>query len=147
MERKLHLAVWQIRRGRGNNGLNDTHHGGKQKMPDNTNANQNVQPIVVTPSRSYGQMAWNAVIVLALVAIVGLFINNRQLAGALAQMDQHNQDQIAKLTEDLSQTSDATQAERRHHRPTVSGQRDPSRSSGRSPRPPGSAQDRRQPDG
>jgi len=36
---------------------------------------------------------------------VALFINNRQLAGALAQLDQHDQEQIAKLQQDLAQTS------------------------------------------
>jgi hypothetical protein len=54
-------------------------------------------------------MAWNAAIVVALVAVVVLWINNRQMAAALAQQDQHNQDQIAKLTESLSQNSAAAQ--------------------------------------
>ena len=40
---------------------------------------------------------WNAAIVVALVAVVALFFNNRQLAGALAQLDQHDREQIAKL--------------------------------------------------
>jgi chromosome segregation ATPase len=55
--------------------------------------------------RQAGHILWNATIVVALVAIVLLFINNRQLAGALAQLDQHDQEQIAKLQQDLAQTS------------------------------------------
>jgi chromosome segregation ATPase len=66
-------------------------------------------PVVFTTRRPAGQMAWNAAIVVALIAIVVLWINNRQLAGALAQLDQHHQDQIAKLTEALSQSSAAAQ--------------------------------------
>ena len=56
-----------------------------------------------------GHILWNAAIVVALVACVALFINNRQLAGALGQLDQHNQDQIAKLQQDLSQAGSAAQ--------------------------------------
>jgi len=80
-------------------------------MPDNVNVypNQPSQPVVVSTRRPAGQMAWNAAIVLALVGIVVLWVNNRQLAGAIAQLDQHNQDQIAKLTESLSQSSAAAQ--------------------------------------
>jgi hypothetical protein len=52
-----------------------------------------------------GHILWNAAIVVALVAIVLLYINNRQLAGSLAQLDQHDQQQIAKLQQDLAQTS------------------------------------------
>jgi multidrug efflux pump subunit AcrA (membrane-fusion protein) len=44
-------------------------------------------------------------IVIALLAVVLLYINNRQLAGALAQMDQHDQGQIAKLQQDLDQSN------------------------------------------
>lgn len=54
-----------------------------------------------------GHTLWNAAIVVALLAGVVLFINNRQLAGTLAQSNQHNQDQIAKLQEELSQTGTA----------------------------------------
>jgi chromosome segregation ATPase len=54
-----------------------------------------------------GHILWNAAIVVALLASVVLFINNRQLAGTLAQLNQHNQDQIAKLQEELSQTGTA----------------------------------------
>jgi chromosome segregation ATPase len=56
-----------------------------------------------------GHIAWNAGIVVALAAIVLLYINNRQLAGALAQLDQHDQEQITKLQQDLAQTSAAVQ--------------------------------------
>lgn len=56
-----------------------------------------------------GHILWNAAIVLAFVAIVLLFINNRQLAGALAQLDRQDQEQIAKLQQDLSQTSAAAE--------------------------------------
>jgi multidrug efflux pump subunit AcrA (membrane-fusion protein) len=56
-----------------------------------------------------GHILWNAAIVVALVACVGLFINNRQLTNALAQLDQHHQEQIAKLQQDLSQTGTAAQ--------------------------------------
>ena len=59
----------------------------------------------LTDRKHAGQILWNAAIVIALVAIVGLFINNRQLAGALAQLDQHNQEQIAKIEQDLAQSS------------------------------------------
>jgi hypothetical protein len=52
-----------------------------------------------------GHILWNAAIVVALVAIVMLFINNRQLAGALAQLDQQHRDQIAKLQQDMAQTT------------------------------------------
>jgi hypothetical protein len=58
-----------------------------------------------TEGNRAGHILWNAAIVVALVAIVLLFINNRQLAGALAQLDQHDQEQIAKLQQDLAQTS------------------------------------------
>jgi hypothetical protein len=58
-----------------------------------------------TEGNRAGYILWNAAIVVALVAIVLLFINNRQLAGALAQLDQHDQEQIAKLQQDLAQTS------------------------------------------
>ncbi len=56
-----------------------------------------------------GHIAWNAAIVVALVAIVLLYINNRQLAGSLAQLDQHDQEQIAKLQQDVAQTSAAAE--------------------------------------
>jgi len=54
-----------------------------------------------------GHILWNAAIVVALVAIVGLYITNRQLSGALAQVDQHHQEQIAKLQQDVAQASAA----------------------------------------
>jgi multidrug efflux pump subunit AcrA (membrane-fusion protein) len=56
-----------------------------------------------------GHILWNAAIVVALLAIVLLYINNRQLAGSLAQLDQHNQDQIAKLQQDVAQTGAAAE--------------------------------------
>jgi len=56
-----------------------------------------------------GHILWNAAIVIALVAIVGLYIDNRQLAGALAQLDQHNQDQVAKLQRNLEESTAATE--------------------------------------
>jgi chromosome segregation ATPase len=62
-----------------------------------------------TDRRQAGHILWNAAIVVALVACVALFINNRQLTNALAQLDQHHQEQIAKLQQDLSQTSTAAQ--------------------------------------
>jgi multidrug efflux pump subunit AcrA (membrane-fusion protein) len=52
---------------------------------------------------------WNVAIVVALVAIVALYINDRQLAGALAISDQHNQEQIAKLQQDLAQSAAAAE--------------------------------------
>ena len=52
---------------------------------------------------------WNVAIVVALVAIVALYINDRQLAGALAISDQHNQEQIAKLQRDLAQSAAAAE--------------------------------------
>jgi len=55
-----------------------------------------------------GQILWNAAIVVALVAVVLLYINNRQLAASLASADQHNQEQIAKLQQDVVQASAAT---------------------------------------
>jgi len=51
-----------------------------------------------------GHILWNAAIVVALVAIVALYINNRQMATALVQSDQQHQAQIAKLQQDLAQT-------------------------------------------
>jgi hypothetical protein len=56
-----------------------------------------------------GHILWNAAIVVALVAIVLLYVNNRQLAGALAQLDQHDQEQIAKLQQDIAQSSAAAE--------------------------------------
>jgi exonuclease VII large subunit len=44
-----------------------------------------------------------------LIASVGLFINNRQLAGTLAQLDQRDQQQIATLQQDLAQSNAAAQ--------------------------------------
>jgi len=52
-----------------------------------------------------GHILWNAAIVIALVAVAVLFINNRNLAGALSQLDQRDQQEIAKLQQDLAQTS------------------------------------------
>jgi len=56
-----------------------------------------------------GHILWNVAIVVALVASVGLLINNRQLAGALAQLDQRDQQQIATLQQDLAQSNAAAQ--------------------------------------
>lgn len=58
-----------------------------------------------TDQNQAGHILWNAAIVLALVAIVLLFVNNRQLAGALAQLDQHDREQISRLQQDLAQTT------------------------------------------
>ena len=55
-----------------------------------------------------GQILWNVAIVVALVAVVLLYVNNRQLAATLAQADQHHQEQIAKLQQDVAQASAAT---------------------------------------
>jgi chromosome segregation ATPase len=51
-----------------------------------------------------GHIAWNAAIVVALAAIVLLYVDNRQLAGALARLDQHDREQIARLQQDLAQS-------------------------------------------
>jgi hypothetical protein len=56
-----------------------------------------------------GHILWNVAIVVALIASVGLFINNRQLAGTLAQLDQRDQQQIATLQQDLAQSNAAAQ--------------------------------------
>jgi multidrug efflux pump subunit AcrA (membrane-fusion protein) len=66
-------------------------------MPNNTDQNR------------AGHILWNVAIVVALVASVGLLINNRQLAGALAQLDQRDQQQIATLQQDLAQSNAAAQ--------------------------------------
>jgi hypothetical protein len=58
-----------------------------------------------TDQNRSGHILWNAAIVVALVAIVLVYLNNRQLAVAVAQLDQHNQEQIAKLQQDVAQTS------------------------------------------
>ncbi|HEX3746559.1 MAG TPA: hypothetical protein VHW09_21630 [Bryobacteraceae bacterium] len=52
---------------------------------------------------------WNAAIVVALIAIAGLYINNRQLANSLAQTDQHQQERIAKIEQDIAQSSAAAE--------------------------------------
>jgi F0F1-type ATP synthase membrane subunit b/b' len=78
-------------------------------MSDNTHENQIREPAGTPPRHQAGHIIWNVAIVVALLANVLLFIGNRQMAGALAQMDQHNQEQIAKLTQDLSQNTTATQ--------------------------------------
>lgn len=58
-----------------------------------------------------GHILWNAAIVVALIAAVLLYINNRQMAASLAQVDQHNQDQIAQLQQELARaTADAAQS-------------------------------------
>ena len=54
-----------------------------------------------------GHILWNAATVVALAAVVLLYINNRQLAGALAQLDQHDREQIARLQQDIAQSSAA----------------------------------------
>lgn len=58
-----------------------------------------------------GHILWNAAIVVALIAAVLLYINNRQMAASLAQVDQHNQEQIAQLQQELARaTADAAQS-------------------------------------
>lgn len=54
-----------------------------------------------------GHILWNVATGVALVAVVLLYIGNRQLAGSLAQLDQHDQQQIAKLQQDVAQASAA----------------------------------------
>jgi hypothetical protein len=56
-----------------------------------------------------GHILWNVAIVVALVAVVLLYINNRQLAGSLAQLNQHDQEQIAQLQQGLEQASAAAE--------------------------------------
>ncbi len=56
-----------------------------------------------------GHILWNVAIVVALVAALGLFISNRQLAGTLAQLDQRDQQQIATLQQNLAQSNAAAQ--------------------------------------
>jgi len=70
---------------------------------------EKIQMSDLTDRKRAGHILWNAAIVVALIAIVGLFINNRQLAGALAQLDQHNQEQTAKIQQDLAQSSAAAE--------------------------------------
>jgi multidrug efflux pump subunit AcrA (membrane-fusion protein) len=61
-----------------------------------------------TNRKQAGHILWNAAIAIALIAIVLLYINNRQMAGAIAQLDRHHQGQIAQLQQDLAQaTADA----------------------------------------
>jgi multidrug efflux pump subunit AcrA (membrane-fusion protein) len=55
-----------------------------------------------------GQILSNVAIVVALIAVVLLYINNRQLAANLATADQHHQEQIARLQQDVAQASAAT---------------------------------------
>jgi hypothetical protein len=74
-----------------------------------------------TDQNRAGHILWNVAIVVALVASVGLLINNRQLAGALAQLDQRDQQQIAKLQQDLAQSSADAAKERRRLSPPGSG--------------------------
>jgi len=56
-----------------------------------------------------GHILWNVAIVVALVAALGLFTSNRQLAGTLAQLDQRDQQQIATLQQNLAQSNAAAQ--------------------------------------
>jgi F0F1-type ATP synthase membrane subunit b/b' len=69
----------------------------KIKMPNHTDRNR------------AGHILWNVAIVVALIAALGLFISNRQLAGAMAQLDQRDQQQIARLQQDLAQSNAAAQ--------------------------------------
>jgi hypothetical protein len=62
-----------------------------------------------TDSNRAGHILWNGAIVVALIAIVALYINNRQLAGNLAQVSQQDQEQIAKLQQDIAQASAAAE--------------------------------------
>lgn len=78
-------------------------------MSENAYSNQTNQPGDTRRPSGAGHIIWNAAIVAALVACVLLFINNRQMATAMAQLDQHSQEQIAKLTQDLSQSNAAAQ--------------------------------------
>jgi F0F1-type ATP synthase membrane subunit b/b' len=56
-------------------------------------------------SNRAGHVLWNAAIVVALIAVVLLYIANRQTAAALAQVNQRDQEQIARLQQDLAQTA------------------------------------------
>ena len=56
------------------------------------------------PNRA-GHILWNAAVVVALVAVVLLYVNNRQLAANLNQLNEHDQEQIAKLQQDIAQAS------------------------------------------
>ena len=78
-------------------------------MSETTFRNQTSQPAGRSRRSESGHVVWNALVVIALLANVALFINSRQIAGAVAQMDLHNQDQIARLTQDLTQNNAATQ--------------------------------------
>ena len=55
-----------------------------------------------------GHVLWNAAIVVALLANVGLFISTRQIASSVASVDQHSQQQLARLNEDMAQNTAAT---------------------------------------
>src|SRR5690242_10756811 len=76
-------------------------------MPEKTMEPQ-ANPAAPAPAARRGQFIWNGAIVVALAANALLFVNNRQIAGSIAQMDQHNQDQISKLSQQLEQNSSAT---------------------------------------
>jgi hypothetical protein len=74
-------------------------------------SNQNLSGISVVAKRSReaGHVVWNVLIVVALIASGALFVANRQLAGTIAKMDQRQQDQVAKLSEELSSSNMAAQ--------------------------------------
>ncbi|MEI9976295.1 MAG: hypothetical protein WDO73_32145 [Ignavibacteriota bacterium] len=84
-----------------------------------------------------GHILWNVATVVSLIAVVLLYINNRQLAGSLTQLDQHDREQIAKLQQDVAQAS--ANAEKSVERSRPPGARD--RRTSRSPCEAGHPQD------
>ena len=56
-----------------------------------------------------GRVFWNVAIVVALCANAALFLNARHIAADAARSQDRSQEQIAKLTEQLSQSGEATQ--------------------------------------
>jgi hypothetical protein len=66
---------------------------------------ENIREYHASQPRATGQIFWNAAIVVALVAIVLLFIDAHKIAMGMAQSNQQTQDRIAKLSEDLAQSN------------------------------------------
>ncbi len=77
-------------------------------MSQNEHEKQTNSAIDTRPNSQRGHVIWNAAIVIALLANLGLFINNRQLAASLARVDQQNKEQLSRLNEDMAQNSAAT---------------------------------------